>query len=121
MIAQVEGERRIAASIFMQNAEDQMAMTMQMVDGYLGGAVTVLGPSGVKGGQEDNGWRRTSLIEGGPIQVGDLGLSVVKETPRMMDGGLAKRRGGSGKKRRRYDSGLGFLEEVDEVDVNPDL
>lgn len=121
LIAQVEGERRIAASIFMQNAEDQMAMTMQMVDGYLGGAVTVLGPSGVKGGQEDNGWRRTSLIEGGPIQVGDLGLSVVKETPRMMDGGLAKRRGGSGKKRRRYDSGLGFLEEVDEVDVNPDL
>jgi hypothetical protein len=120
LIAQVEGEKRKTA-VFMQNLRGQVAGTMQTVDGYLGGDITVLGPSGVKGGQEDNGGRRRSLVEGGPIQVGEMGLSVVKEAPRMMDGGLAKRRSGSGKKRRRYDSGLGFLEEVDEVDDTSDL
>jgi len=120
LVAQVEGEKRRAAFV-VQNMRDQMARGVQTGDGYLDGDVSVLGPSGVQGGQEDNGGRRRSLIEGGPIQVGELGLSVVKEAPRMMDGGLAKRRNGSGKKRRRYDSGLGFLEEVDEVEDNPDL
>jgi len=120
LVAQVEGEKR-RSGLVVQNAKDQMARTMQTFDCYLDGHISVLGPSGVKGGQEDDGGVRRSLIEGGPIQVGEVGLSVVKEAPRMMDGGLAKRRSGSGKKRRRYDSGLGFLEEVDEVDDNSDL
>ena len=120
LVAQVEGEKR-RATFVVQNMKDQMARTMQTGDGYLGGDVSVLGPSRTQKGQEENGGRRASLIEGGPIQVVELGLGVVKEAPRMMDGGLAKRRSGSGKKRRRYDSGLGFLEEVDEVDVNSDL
>jgi hypothetical protein len=120
LVAQVEGEKRRAAFV-VQNMRDQMARTMQTGEGYLGGDVSVLGPSGVQGAQEDNRGRRASLIEGGPIQVAELGVGVAKEAPRMMDGGLARRKGGNEKKRRRYDSGLGFLEEVDEVDVNSDL
>jgi hypothetical protein len=58
------------------------------------------------------------LIEGGPITP--LNLAVVKERPRMMDGELA-RRSVNGKKRRRYDSGLSFLEEEDEGVMSSDL
>jgi hypothetical protein len=37
-----------------------------------------------------------------------------------MDAGLA-RRSGNGKKRRRYDSGMGFLDEEDEGALGSDI
>lgn len=106
LVAQIEGEKS-RGKFVVQNMRDQIARVMQTGEGYLEGEISVLGPE-----------RRESLIEGGPIEPSTLG--IVKEAPRMMDGGLARRRSGSGKKRRRYDSGLGFLEEEDEV-VSCDL
>jgi hypothetical protein len=105
---------------YLQNMRDQIARVMQQTgEGHLGGEVSVLGRSREE--NEENDGRRGSLIEGGPIQVQDLGLGFVREAPRMMDGGLARRRSGNGKKRRRYDSGLGFLEEEDEGILTPDV
>ena len=50
-----------------------------------------------------------------PPTVGGLESQAVIRRGRFLDGGLARR--SSGKKRRRYDSGLGFLGEEDEDDV----
>ncbi|KAN0102265.1 hypothetical protein V8E51_012775 [Hyaloscypha variabilis] len=118
LVAQIEGEKT-RGKFVVQNMRDQIARVLQTGEGYLGGEVSVLGPSREE--NEENDGRRGSLIEGGPIQVQDLGLGVVREAPRMMDGGLARRRSGNGKKRRRYDSGLGFLEEEDEGVLTPDV
>jgi len=118
LVSQIEGEKT-RGKFVVQNMRDQIARVMQTGEGYLGGDVSVLGPSREE--NEENEERRGSLIEGGPIQVEELILGVVREPPRMMDGGLARRRSGSGKKRRRYDSGLGFLEEEDEGILTSDI
>jgi chromosome segregation ATPase len=92
----------------MRDQLNQLAPITQTGEGYTNGDVSVLGPR-----------REGSLIEGGSIT--GLGLGVVREKPRMMDGSLARRRSGSGKKRRRYDSGLGFVGEEDEGVMSSDL
>ena len=65
--------------------------------GYANGDVSVHGPSR----------EGSSAIVGGPLTP-----QIVVRKGGMFDGSLARR---SSKKRRRYDSGLGFLEEQDET------
>jgi DNA repair exonuclease SbcCD ATPase subunit len=108
LVAQIEST--------IKTMQDAIARAPQTGDGYINDDVSVLGLSSGRGEG-----RRGSLIEGGPIQVSEPGLGVVKEAPRMMDGALARRRSWSGKKRRRYDSGLGFLEEEDEGVIGSEL
>ncbi|KAE9369941.1 hypothetical protein N431DRAFT_428001 [Stipitochalara longipes BDJ] len=119
LAAQIEGEKN-RSKIELQNMQDRVTRALQQPsERYLGGGNSVLGLSHEE--NEENAERRGSLIEGGPIQVEELTLGVIREPPRMMDGGLARRRSGNGKKRRRYDSGLGFLEEEDEGILTPDV
>jgi DNA repair exonuclease SbcCD ATPase subunit len=136
LVAQIEGEKS-RGKFVVQNMRDQIARVMQTGEGYLGGEVRVLGPAERGEGNEENWGGRGSLIEGGPIEPMSLslggegiggggsgsgsGFGVRKEAPRLMDAGLARRRSGSGKKRRRYDSGLGFLEEEDEAVMSSDV
>jgi hypothetical protein len=109
LVAQSEGEKS-RGEFKLQNMRDQVIRAvMRDGDGDLGDEISVLGPR--REGNEENEGRRGSSIEGGPIETVSLG--VVREAPRMMDAGLA-RRSGNGKKRRRYDSGMGFLDEEDE-------
>jgi hypothetical protein len=109
LVAQNEGEKS-RGEFKLQNMRDQVIRAlMRDGDGCFGDEISVLGAR--REGNEENEGRRGSLIEGGPIEPVSLG--VVREPPRMMDAGLA-RRSGSGKKRRRYDSGMGFLDEEDE-------
>jgi chromosome segregation ATPase len=105
LTAKLEGEesqRKLMGTRMMQ-------MGMQMRAEDTNGDVSMQRPSR----------EGSSLIECGNITP--LSLGVIKEKPRMMDGSLARRRSQSGKKRRRYDSGLGFLEEVDEGVMSSDL
>ena len=70
-------------------------------------------------GTSGNGKRRASSVEvtRTPRAQGEGASGVVRKGG-MFDAGLARRVsvGKSGKKRRRYDSGLGFLEEGEEDD-----
>ncbi|KUJ10889.1 uncharacterized protein LY89DRAFT_655723 [Mollisia scopiformis] len=56
----------------------------------------------------------SSPVKGGLITP--MSGGVVRRSGGMFDGGLARRGSNKGKKRRRYDSGLGFLSEGEEVD-----
>ena len=58
-----------------------------------------------------------SNVIAGEQETGSAAAVLVPKV-RMLDGGLARRNSGKSKKRRRYDSGLGFLEEGgDEVNM----
>ena len=116
LVAQSEGEKS-RGEFKLQNMRDKVIRAV-MRDGHgdLGDEISVLGPR--REGNEENEGRRGSSIEGGPIEPVSLG--VVREAPRMMDAGLA-RRSGNGKKRRRYDSGMGFLDEEDEGALGSDI
>jgi len=64
------------------------------------------------------GERVGGMAESGNGDANEKTTTAVTSTAtgvRMMNGMLARRASGS-KKRRRYDSGLGFLEEEDELD-----
>ncbi|KAH8758237.1 hypothetical protein BGZ57DRAFT_859098 [Hyaloscypha finlandica] len=116
LVAQSEGEKS-RGEYKLQNMRDQVIRAvMRDGDGYPGDENSVLGPR--REGNEENDGRRGSSIEGGPIEP--MSLGVVREPPRMMDTGLA-RRSGNGKKRRRYDSGMGFLDEEDEGALSSDI
>ncbi len=102
--ANVEGQRRAEA-------------TIGTIMGYMATAMEHghnMGYKGVQGGSSgsDNG-------DSSPVTGAATSQTVVYPGPGLLfNAGLARRRStsmGKGKKRRRYDSGLGFLEEEDEV------
>jgi hypothetical protein len=96
LAAQVEGEKT-RGQVVIKALQDQMTRALETASGYVNEDVSVQGPSR----------QGSSPIVGGSITP----QSVVRKGG-MFDGNLARR---SSKKRRRYDSGLGFLEEQDET------
>jgi peptidoglycan hydrolase CwlO-like protein len=105
--AQLEGEKR-RCELVMDSIMGDLSGAKQTIIGYKNGDVAVVGSSSV-------------AIDGAGIPVNGAATSqtVVNPGPGLLfNAGLVRRRStsmGKGKKRRRYDSGLGFLEEEDEV------
>jgi hypothetical protein len=97
---QIEGEKT-RGQLVVQAMREQLNRVLDTGMGYINGDVSV---------------QRSSRREGSaPPAVDDLTPQAVVRRGRFLDGGLARRL--SGKKRRRYDSGLGFLEEEDDGNV----
>lgn len=99
---QVAGEKT-RGLLVVQAMRDQMTRALETGMGYVNGDVSVQGPS-VAGTR--------SVVEDSPSS------QPVVRRGRFLDGDLARK---SGKKRRRYDSGLGFLEEGDEEGVEVEI
>jgi hypothetical protein len=105
--AQLEGEKK-RYKLVMDFLKGNMAVSMQTITGYENGDIAVLGSSSV-------------AIDGASSAVNGAATSqtVINHGPGLLfNAGLVRRRStsmGKSKKRRRYDSGLGFLEEEDEV------
>jgi chromosome segregation ATPase len=96
--AQVSGEKSRGLFV-VQAMRDQLTRALETGIGYVNGDVSVQGPS----------------REGSSPVVGESSNSLpVVRRGRFLDGDLARK---SGKKRRRYDSGLGFLEEEHEGEM----
>ncbi|RDL32663.1 uncharacterized protein BP5553_09119 [Venustampulla echinocandica] len=105
--AQVEGEKK--REIFVVRAiGDQLTRALEAGTGFTNGDISVLGPI------------RSQRAGSAPVEgehsivTQDQGQRPVRRAG-LFDGELARRR--SGKKRRRYDSGLGFLDEADEGNI----
>jgi chromosome segregation ATPase len=96
--AQVEGEKT-RGQLVVQAMREQLGRVLETGMGYINGDVSVQGP------------RRESSA---PPAVGGSEPQAIVLRGRFLDGSLARRL--SGKKRRRYDSGLGFLDEGEEGD-----
>lgn len=105
--AQVEGEK-VRGKVAVDAIRGQLARAQETSIGYLSGDVAVQGTSSV--GDDGNS---------SPLTGAATPQTVVNPGPGLLfNAGLTRRRSTSmakGKKRRRYDSGLGFLEEEDEV------
>jgi len=92
--AQVSGENSLG--LFAVQGMGDLTHALQIRMGHVNGDISVQGPG----------------REGSSPIVGESSDSLpVVRRGRFLDGDLARK---SGKKRRRYDSGLGFLEEQDE-------
>jgi hypothetical protein len=101
--AQLEGEK-LRGKMVIESMLGQQAGVFETGRGYLNGDVAVLGPMTENSSSVTNGATSQTVVNPGPALL--------------FNAGLARRRStnlGGGKKRRRYDSGLGFLEEEDEV------
>jgi hypothetical protein len=121
--AQVEGEKT-RAEIVVQAMGEQMERAQEMRRGFLSGDVSVRGPAGR---ETERGASLPPMSAFGTTfgpKGGDSGVEesssatpqTVVRRGRFLDGDLARRNsGGKGKKRRRYDSGMGFLEEEGDV------
>lgn len=97
--AQVEGEKK-RGTLFMQALHDKMTSAIEMSTGYLNENISVQGPSSsFTAAEADNSTAGHQVIRPGQF----------------FDGSLVR------KKRRRYDSGLGFLEEGDEAEVDMEM
>jgi chromosome segregation ATPase len=96
--AQIEGEKNRGQHV-IQAMQEQLNRVMETGMGYINGDVSV----------------QRSRRGSAPPTIGDSEPPAVVRRGRFLDGDLARR--SSGKKRRRYDSGLGFLEEEDEASV----
>jgi hypothetical protein len=105
--AQLQGEK-VRGKVLANAVGGQLAISQEVVTGYLNCDFAVQGSSSA-GGDENSG----------PATGEATSQTVVNPGPKLLfNAGLARRRStsmGKGKKRRRYDSGLGFLEEEDEV------
>jgi hypothetical protein len=105
--AQLEGEKK-RCKLVIDFLKGNLAVSMETITGYENGDVAVLGSS-------------SFAIDGAgsPVNGAATSQTVVNPGPGLLfNAGLVRRRStsmGKGKKRRRYDSGLGFLEEEDEV------
>lgn len=97
--AQIEGEKT-RGQFVVQAMREQLNRVLETGMGYINGDVSV---------------RRSRREGSAPPTVGGSEPQAVVRRGRFLDGGLARRL--SGKKRRRYDSGLGFLEEEDEANM----
>jgi hypothetical protein len=103
--AQVEREK-VRRKVVANAIRGQLAISQETVMGYLSGDVAIQGSSSAGNGGNSN-----------PVTGEVTSQTIVNPGPGLLfNAGLARRRSTSmGKKRRRYDSGLGFLEEEDEV------
>jgi hypothetical protein len=100
--AQVSGEKSRGLFV-VQAMRDQLTRALETGMGYVNGDISVQGPS----------------REGSSPVIGESSNSLpVVRRGRFLDGDLARK---SGKKRRRYDSGLGFLEEEDEGEMEIEI
>ncbi|TVY34548.1 hypothetical protein LOCC1_G008048 [Lachnellula occidentalis] len=97
--AQVSGEKTRGLFV-VQAMRDQLTRALETGLGYVNGDVSVQGPS--------------SSCAGSSPTAAESSRSVVRRGG-FLDGDLARK---SGKKRRRYDSGLGFLEEEGEMEID---
>ncbi|TVY82916.1 hypothetical protein LSUE1_G001892 [Lachnellula suecica] len=96
--AQVSGEKTRGLFV-VQTMRDQLTRALETGLGYVNGDVSVQGPD---------------LGETTPIAEEPSTSQPIVRRGRFLDGDLARK---SGKKRRRYDSGLGFLEEEVEGEI----
>ena len=96
--AQIEVEKT-RGQFVVQAMREQLNRVLETGMGYINGDVCS---------------QRSTREGSAPPTVGGSEPQAIVRRGRFLDGGLARR--SSGKKRRRYDSGLGFLEE-EEVDV----
>jgi hypothetical protein len=97
--AQIDGEKT-RGQLVVKAMREQLNRVLETGMGYINGDVSV---------------QRSTREGSAPPSVGGETQQAVVRRGRFLDGGLARR--SSGKKRRRYDSGLGFLEEGDEANV----
>ncbi|KAG0644931.1 hypothetical protein D0Z07_9372 [Hyphodiscus hymeniophilus] len=97
--AHIEGEKTRGQRV-VQAMREQLNRVLETGMGYINGDVSV---------------QRSRREGSAPPSIGGPEPQAVVRRGRFIDGGLARR--ASGKKRRRYDSGLGFLEEEDEVEA----
>lgn len=97
--SQIEGEKT-RGQLVVQAMREQLNRVLDTGMGYINGDVSV---------------QRSRREGSAPPTVGGSEPQAIVRRGRFLDGGLARR--SSGKKRRRYDSGLGFLEEEDEADI----
>jgi DNA repair exonuclease SbcCD ATPase subunit len=105
LMAQLEGEK-VRSQFVVDSMMGGIARVMETGNGYKMGYVAVQGSS--SGGGD---------VDSSPVTDAATSQTVVRPGL-LFNAGLARRRStsiGKGKKRRRYDSGLGFLEEEDEV------
>ena len=100
LVAQVDGEK--SRGLLVVNAmRDQLMRVVETGTGYVTGDGAVQGPSREAG-------------EGSMGSPSENASAGVVRKGGMFDASLVRRGSKSGKKRRRYDSGLGFLGEEDE-------
>ena len=101
--AQIEGEKKLGRLV-VSDMKRNLMTAMEVGEGYLIGAVSVRDPfsEGERVASEKH-----QAIDVGNMGKGKIGVGY-------LSGDLARR---GSKKRRRYDSGLGFLEEEDEDDL----
>jgi hypothetical protein len=100
LAAHIEGEKA-RGQFVVQSMREQLNRVLETGVEYINGNAVVVRPSRREGSA--------------PPAVDDATPQAVIRRGRFLEGGLARR--SSGRKRRRYDSGLGFLEEEDEGDV----
>ncbi|KAF4635695.1 hypothetical protein G7Y89_g2386 [Cudoniella acicularis] len=100
--AQVQGEKT-RGLLVVQAMRDQLTRVLDTGMGYINGDVSVQGPF-----QEENSHT---------VETSNHDQSVVRRG-RFLDADLARK---GGKKRRKYDSGLGFLEEESEGETHMNI
>jgi hypothetical protein len=108
--AQVEGEKT-RGQFVIQAMLDQQNRVVETGMGYINGDVSVRG-------RTEEPSRRSQSVGSSPAGEASTTPRTVVRRGRFLDGDLARK---GGKKRRRYDSGLGFLEEEDERDIGVEV
>jgi chromosome segregation ATPase len=100
---QLDSERT-RGMLAVEAMRDQLARALETGSGYVRGKGSVA-PSE----------RSFSVVPETDEEQEQSSEDPVVRKGRFFDAGLARRRSSNGKKRRRYDSGLGFLEEADDA------
>lgn len=120
--SQVEGEKS-KGQLIVQAMREQLSRVLETGMGYINGDVTAardrevtvdstFGPlQGLPPARDKHRVRREGSA---PPDLGIVPEVVIRKGS-FFDGGLARRRSSGLKKRRKYDSGLGFLEEEDQA------
>jgi hypothetical protein len=120
--SQIEGEKT-RGQFVVQAMREQMKRVMETGMGYINGSASVQSEittpndfSTTFGLPESHhpAGHRSRRESSAPAELGSS--ETVIRRGRFLDGNLARRGSKGGKKRRRYDSGLGFLEEEEDND-----